>query len=96
MRQWQTKPIVVLVARSQIGVVFWGTVSEEVEARLAAGTSKLRPQDWKIGDRLWVVETIAPFGGAEEMVKELKAKVFPGREVRFVKVVAEGKSVGVV
>ena len=66
-----------------IGVVFWATVNEEVEARLAAGTSRMRPQDWKSGDRLWVVEVIAPFGGAEEMVKDLKAKVFPSREVRF-------------
>jgi cytolysin-activating lysine-acyltransferase len=66
-----------------IGVLFWGTVSEEVEARLAAGTSRMRPQDWKSGDRLWVVEVIAPFGGADEMVQDLKAKVFPGREMRL-------------
>ena len=72
-----------------IGVVFWGTVSEEVEARLATGTSKLRPQDWKSGDNLWVVETIAPFGGAEEMVKDLKAAVFPDREIRML-VVKDG------
>jgi cytolysin-activating lysine-acyltransferase len=73
-----------------IGVVFWGTVSDEVAVRLAEGTSKLRPQDWKSGDNLWVVEVVAPFGGAEEMVKDLKAAVFPGREMRML-VVKEGK-----
>jgi len=73
-----------------IGVVFWGTVSDDVSARLAEGTSKLRPQDWKSGDNLWVVETIAPFGGAEEMVKDLKAAVFPDREIRMM-VVKDGK-----
>ena len=72
-----------------IGVVFWGRVSEEVEQRLSQGTSKLRPQDWTSGDRLWVVETIAPFGGAEEMVKDLKAAVFPDREIRMM-VVKDG------
>jgi hypothetical protein len=61
----------------------WAAVNEEVEVRLAAGTSRMRPQDWKSGDRLWVVEVIAPFGGAEEMVKDLKAKVFAEREMRF-------------
>jgi cytolysin-activating lysine-acyltransferase len=66
-----------------IGVVLWATVNEEVEERLAAGTSRLRPQDWKSGDRAWVVEVIAPFGGAEEMVKDLKTKVFPTRELKF-------------
>lgn len=66
-----------------IGVAFWATVNEEVEERLKVGTTRLRPQDWKSGDRLWVVEVIAPFGGAEEMVKDLKAKVFAERELNF-------------
>ena len=66
-----------------IGVVLWANVSDEVAERSAAGTTKLRPQDWKSGDKLWVVEVIAPFGGAEEMVKDLKEKVFPAKEVHF-------------
>ncbi|WP_338074379.1 toxin-activating lysine-acyltransferase [Hyphomicrobium sulfonivorans] len=28
---------------------------------------------------------IAPFGGAEELVREFKEKVFPKREVRYVR-----------
>ena len=79
-----------------IGVAFWATVDEEVEQRLAAGTTRLRPQDWKSGERLWVVEVIAPFGGPEEMVKDLKAKVFPAREMRFLAVGKEGREVRVV
>lgn len=80
----QTKPI---------GVAFWATVNEEVEQRLAAGTTRMRPQDWKSGDRLWVVEVIAPFGGAEEMVKDLKANVFPERKIKFLGVGKEGRQV---
>ena len=76
-----------------VGVVFWATVDAEVEARLAAGTSKLRPQDWKSGEALWVVEVIAPFGGAEAMVQDLKAKVFAGREMKFLAVGEKGKEV---
>ncbi len=56
-----------------------------------AGATQLRPQDWKSGDRLWVVEVIAPFGGAEEMIRDLKAKVFPDREVKFAARGAGGK-----
>jgi cytolysin-activating lysine-acyltransferase len=82
----QTKPI---------GVAFWATVNEEVEARLAAGTTRMRPQDWKSGERLWVVEVIAPFGGAEEMVKDLKAKVFPTREIKFLAMGVRGREVRV-
>ncbi len=78
-----------------IGVVLWASVSEEVEERLMAGTTKLRPQDWKSGDKLWVVEVIAPFGGAEEMVKDLKEKVFPTKPVHFLAVNKDGKQVRV-
>jgi cytolysin-activating lysine-acyltransferase len=78
-----------------IGVAFWATVNEEVEERLKAGTTRLRPQDWKSGNALWVVEVIAPFGGAEEMVKDLKAKVFAGRELKFLATSAHGRQVAV-
>jgi cytolysin-activating lysine-acyltransferase len=86
-----------------IGVVLWATVSDEVAGRLAEGTTKLRPQDWKSGDKVWVMpeacfqhdEVIAPFGGAEEMVKDLKEEVFPTRELRFVAVNKDGKQVRV-
>jgi cytolysin-activating lysine-acyltransferase len=66
-----------------IGVVLWASVSEEVEARLAAGNGRMRPQDWKSGDRLWVVEVIAPFGKGEEMVRDLKTSVFPRKDVKL-------------
>jgi len=63
---------------------------------LAAGTTKLRPQDWKSGIELWVVEAAAPFGGADVMVADLKQRVFPTREMRFVAIGAGGKEVRVV
>lgn len=73
-----------------IGVLFWGFVMPEacfqhdadVEARLLAGNAKLKPQDWKSGDKLWVIDVIAPFGGTDEMVKDLKLKVFAERELK--------------
>ena len=68
--------------RRPIGVILWGTVSPEVDAMLTQGTNRLRPQDWKSGDKAWVVEVIAPFGGGDAMVADLKAKVFAGRELR--------------
>jgi RTX toxin acyltransferase family len=50
-----------------------------IHSRSETGNGANR-RDWKSGDRLWVVEVIAPFGGAEAMVQDLKAKVFPQRE----------------
>jgi len=85
-----------------IGVVLWAEVDGEVAGRLAQGVSRLRPQDWKSGAavseaerQLWIVDVVAPFGGAEDMVRELKAKVFPGREVYYARMDATGKTVAV-
>jgi len=60
-----------------IGVVLRVFADGEVAKRLSDGTTKLRPQDWKSGDQLWGGEVIAPFGGAEAMVSELKDKGIP-------------------
>ena len=82
-----------------IGVVLWASVDAEVSTRLAQGGGKMRPQDGKSGNELWAVvlpdagqprQVIAPFGGAPAMLKDLKDKVFPGREIKAV-VVQDGK-----
>jgi len=59
-----------------VGVIFWAYVNDEVAQRLASCDKRLRPQDWKSGGRREVVEIVAPFGGAEEMLKDLNEKVF--------------------
>ena len=59
-----------------VGVLLWAVASDEVEARLEQGVTRLRPQDWKSGDKPWVVEAIAPFGGPEEMIRDLKRMRF--------------------
>ena len=47
---------------------------------------------WKSGDKRRVVEVVAPFGGTEEMLEDLGAKVFKNREVKF-RALEGGKSV---
>lgn len=87
-----------------IGVLLWASVSPEVEENLSRGIAKLRPQDWKSGDRLWVtrqraskvVEIIAPFGGAEAMLQDLKVKVFPDKPVRVLELKDSKQQVKVV
>ena len=40
----------------------------------------------------WIVEVVAPFGGTDAMLKDLKAKVLEDREIR-VRAVETGKGV---
>ncbi|WP_371818808.1 toxin-activating lysine-acyltransferase [Rhodomicrobium sp. Az07] len=42
-----------------------------------------RPADWKSGNKLWLVDIVAPFGGQDAMLTDLKEKVFPEREASF-------------
>ena len=59
----------------------WAFLNEEAEQRLFTGQRRLGPGDWKAGDRLWLVDLVAPFGGAEEILNDLKNKAFPDREL---------------
>lgn len=66
-----------------IGVALWAYVNEEIEKRLMAGNARLGPADWKSGDRLWLVDIVAPYGGHEEMIKDLKGKIFPEEKIMY-------------
>ncbi len=73
-----------------VGVAFWAFASQEVEDRLLSGNSRLQPQDWTSGDRAWLTEVIAPFGGGHAIVQDIKAKVFPDRDFRVL-TIKDGK-----
>lgn len=76
--------------------ISWATVSEEVEARLSKGKMRMSPAEWRCGEIAWIIDLIAPFGGGEQALKEVRERVLPGRKVKTLKVAPEGNGVGVV
>lgn len=52
-----------------LGVAIWAKLSAEAEARLEAG-EKLKADDWRSGDRVWLVELISPFATSENKLSE--------------------------
>ncbi len=66
-----------------VGVALWARVGEETEARLEAGAHKLRPDEWKSGERPWMIELVAPFGGQDEMIADLGKAVFANEPFKF-------------
>lgn len=74
-------------------VALWANVSEETETRLKAGANKLRPDEWQGGDRLWLIELVAPFGGQDEILADLSASVFSGRPFSFHTATPDGQRV---
>lgn len=79
-----------------VGVALWGKISEDVEQRLKSGNARMRPQDWKSGEKIWIVEIIAPFGGHEEMLKDFKTEVFKDTPVHYLERSAKGNATKVI
>jgi len=73
-----------------VGLILWAFVNEEVDKRLQMGIGKLGLNDWKSGEILWIIDLIAPLGGADKMLEELKDTVFKGKQFKYQSVDKEG------
>jgi cytolysin-activating lysine-acyltransferase len=71
----------------------WAYLNEAAEARLMQGVRKLSPTDWKSGDRLWLVDLVVPFGGTDEVLKELREQVFKDKKAKTLRPSPEGTMV---
>lgn len=59
----------------------WAFVSDEVEARFKTGVTKLKPNEWKSGDRCWLIDLVAPMAGAAAFIKLLQDSVLKDQTV---------------
>lgn len=73
-----------------MGLILWAYVNEEVDKRLELGIGKLGQNDWNSGDTLWIIDLIAPIGGGDKMLEELKNSAFKGKPFKYQSVDAEG------
>jgi cytolysin-activating lysine-acyltransferase len=78
------------------GLLLWARITEETEQRLIAGNPRLAPHEWNAGDRLWLIELIAPFGGEEEMLEDAKRTIFAGQSFRYQVAGPDGPEVRIV
>lgn len=68
----------------------WALVDAEVEARLRQGQTRLKPTEWRSGDRAWLIDLVAPFGGSDAALTELADQVFPGKVLHALSASATG------
>ncbi|MDV3456359.1 toxin-activating lysine-acyltransferase [Sphingomonas sp. HF-S4] len=75
-----------------VGLALWAQTNPEGEAKLERGMiepeNRLTLEEWSGGDRLWLVDLIAPFANAtnkhiEVMMADLISKPLHGRSFRF-------------
>lgn len=79
-----------------VAFVTWALLDEEVEQRVIGGNIRLKPGDWKSGDRPWIMDIVCPFGGVQKVLDEVKKTVFPNRTVKTVAPSPDGKGTRVV
>lgn len=75
------------------GMFTWAWMTPEAERRLILG-EPLRPEDWQGGDRLWIVDLVAPYRGlTASMVRWLMVRGrFTDRSFLFRRVGADNRT----
>lgn len=63
-----------------LAFVSWALLSEEAALRYRAAPHRLAAADWTSGEQVWLVDLFTPFGGAQEVLKELRQQ-FAGRPI---------------
>jgi cytolysin-activating lysine-acyltransferase len=87
--EWRVMPALVLDQakiymreNAPIAYVSWAKMSEHSAARYKNPPHHLMAADWKSGDQIWIIDLITPFGGGQEVMKDLREKVFAGHTVQ--------------
>jgi cytolysin-activating lysine-acyltransferase len=87
--EWRVMPALVLNQaklylkdEAPVAFVSWAKLSEEVAQRYQAGPHQLTLADWASGEQIWLIDVFAPYGGAQEVLRNLREKVFAGQVLR--------------
>jgi cytolysin-activating lysine-acyltransferase len=86
--EWRVMPALVLDQAklfmresAPIAYVSWARLSDDVAKRYQQAPHHLSASDWKSGDQIWIVDLCTPFGGMQEVMKDLRESVFAGQEI---------------
>ncbi|QEZ48289.1 toxin-activating lysine-acyltransferase [Cupriavidus oxalaticus] len=84
--EWRVMPPLILeqaklYMRGEMPTAFvtWACLSDAVAERFAKPPYQLAPGDWKSGNRVFLIDLIAPYDGAKEVLDDLKATVLNGK-----------------
>lgn len=95
--EWRVMPALVLdqaklYMRDGMPLAFasWAKLSDEAVLRYRAAPHRLAPADWKSGEQVWLVDVFTPFGGAAELLKDLRENVLSGQTVHQLGPISEG------
>jgi hemolysin-activating ACP:hemolysin acyltransferase len=73
-------------ARAPVAAVLWASVSEETDKRLSSNPwqrPRLRPDEWKVGDQLWIIDLAGYLSALASSLKHLAATQFKDSIVKM-------------
>lgn len=73
-------------ARAPVATVLWASVSEETDKRLSENPGqrpRLRPDEWKGGDQLWIIDLAGDPAAVAGSLKHLAATQFNDKDVKM-------------
>jgi cytolysin-activating lysine-acyltransferase len=78
--EWMVMPAILLKqfrifyrAERPVGVALWAQVDDAVAKRVDGGDKRLAAAEWRCGPHRRVMEVMAPFGGEQEIRRQLEA-----------------------
>jgi cytolysin-activating lysine-acyltransferase len=74
-----------------VAYVSWAKLSEAVAGRYCAAPHQLAAGDWQSGTQIWIVDLYAPFGGAIEVLQDLRDTVLQGQVIHQLALGADAK-----
>lgn len=69
-----------------VAYVSWARLSRETEEAYVLNPRGLQPANWNNGQRLWVIDLIAPFGDGGTVIRDLRTGLFRDEVVRALRV----------
>ena len=83
--EWRVMPPLVLDQaklymrnNAPVAYVSWAKLSEKVANRYRSVPHQLTAGEWQSGEQIWVIDLYAPFGGATEVLQDLRDSVLKG------------------
>lgn len=86
--EWRVLPALVLdqaklYVKDGAPVAFasWARFSEAAAQRYRSPPHQLMAGDWASGEQIWLIDVFTPFGGAQDVLKDLRENVLAGQIV---------------
>jgi cytolysin-activating lysine-acyltransferase len=96
--EWRVMPALVLDQaklfmrdNAPVAYVSWARLSEDLAKRYQQAPHHLSASDWKSGEQIWIVDLCTPFGGMQEVMKDLREVVFAGQEIHQITLGGDGQ-----